>query len=581
MSCKCWAACNNDVQILIRRLMNAESNPKCPRCGAEIPTGSKGVCPRCAASLLQAVETEVVSGAQTASGFTPPTVAELAPLFPQLEIIELLGRGGMGAVYKARQRELDRMVALKILPPSIGTDPAFAERFSREAKALARLNHPGIVTIYDFGRADKLFFFLMEFVDGANLRQLLELGRVSPREALAIVPQICDALQFAHDQGVVHRDIKPDNILVDRRERVKVADFGVAKLVGQGEVTGGGAGPAPGAPSLTEAGTLMGTPSYMAPEQIERPAEVDHRADIYALGVVFYQMLTGELPDKKLQPPSRKVHIDVRLDDVVLQALEQQPQRRYQTASEMKTAVDTISGAASPSAPKEQASPAPDPEAVAAQFLARDYQLDIGSCVRRGWRLVKSAFWPIVGTTALLLLILSALGASGRAIRVSTRNQFVVDVQAVALVLHGPLLGGLLYYFLKRVRGEGARVETAFSGFQKPFLQLLLAGLVSWVLITLGFLCLILPGIYLLVALQFTCILVMDKRLEFWPAMGLSRKMITKHWWKFFGFLLTLVLVNLLGFLCLCVGIFVSVPVSLAALMYAYDDIFGASQAPK
>ena len=166
----------------------------------------------------------------------------------------------MGAVYKARQKELERVVALKILPPGMGKDPAFAERFTREAKALAKLNHPGIVTLYEFGKADGLFFFLMEFVDGMSLRHLLEVGRISAREALAIVPQICDALQYAHDQGIVHRDIKPENILLDRQGRVKVADFGLAKIVGAGAeeaAAGGGAG---GRPRLTEAGQVMGTP---------------------------------------------------------------------------------------------------------------------------------------------------------------------------------------------------------------------------------------------------------------------------------------------------------------------------------
>ena len=150
----------------------------------------------------------------------------------------------MGAVYKARQKELDRIVALKILPPGIGDDAAFAGRFAREAKALAKLNHPGIVTLYEFGQTNGLFFFLMEFVDGVNLRQLLHAGRIAPREALAIVPQICDALQYAHDQGIVHRDIKPENILLDRRGRVKVADFGLAKIVG--EAVGLAVPPAPG-----------------------------------------------------------------------------------------------------------------------------------------------------------------------------------------------------------------------------------------------------------------------------------------------------------------------------------------------
>ena len=201
----------------------------CQNCQAPLAADApRGLCPACLMKVAMATGT--VAG-QEKPGFTPPSIEELARKFPQLEIIELIGRGGMGAVYKARQKELDRIVALKILPPGIGDDAAFAERFAREAKALARLNHPGIVTIHDFGRADGLYFFVMEFVDGVNLRQLLASSRVSPREALAIVPQICDALQFAHDQGIVHRDIKPENILLDRRGRVKVADFGLAKLV--------------------------------------------------------------------------------------------------------------------------------------------------------------------------------------------------------------------------------------------------------------------------------------------------------------------------------------------------------------
>jgi serine/threonine protein kinase/LysM repeat protein len=356
---------------------------KCPQCGTPLPTGAlAGLCPACLLKAGAAADT-ATEGKQTA--FNPPLVAELAAKFPQLEILELIGKGGMGAVYKARQKELDRIVALKILPPGIGDDPAFAGRFAREAKALAKLNHPGIVTLYEFGRAGSplpaeaaieterrarsdapyqnapLYYFLMEFVDGVNLRQLLHAGRVSPREALAIVPQICDALQFAHDQGIVHRDIKPENILLDRRGRVKVADFGLAKIVAQAsspassggvpatssEATepGGSANPQAGNPALqelTDAGKVMGTPQYMAPEQKDQPDAVDHRADIYALGVVFYQMLTGELPGKKIEPPSSKVQIDVRLDEVVLRALEKKPELRYQQASVLKTQVETI-----------------------------------------------------------------------------------------------------------------------------------------------------------------------------------------------------------------------------------------------
>jgi serine/threonine protein kinase len=352
-----------------------ETTPLCPSCGKPLTLNApKGLCPECL--MKGAFPTGTEADAQEKSPrFVPPKPEELARHFPQLEILEFIGQGGMGAVYKARQQQLDRIVALKILPPGIGDDPAFAGRFAREAKALAKLNHPGIVTLFEFGNVGQafslsqsfggsastippqgepkekyetgatpvlLFYFLMEFVDGVTLRQLLNAGRVSPREALAIVPQICDALQFAHDQGIVHRDIKPENNLLDRRGRVKVADFGLAKLVAEGTEPVSGGFPAAGSSALTESGKIMGTPNYMAPEQVEHPNEVDNRADIYALGVVFYQMLTGELPGKKLEPPSSKVQIDVRLDEVVLRALEKKPELRYQQASVMKTQVETI-----------------------------------------------------------------------------------------------------------------------------------------------------------------------------------------------------------------------------------------------
>lgn len=325
----------------------------CSNCGKPIEAWTpQGLCPAC---LLQGALPSGTDTSNPAPRFRPPTVEELVSKFPQLELLDFIGQGGMGAVYRARQKELDRIVALKILPPDIGQEPAFAERFMREARALAKLNHPGIVTIHEFGRTDGLFFFLMEFVDGVSLRQLLANARISPREALAIVPQICDALQFAHDQGIIHRDIKPENILLDRRGRVKVADFGLAKIVGPASQTAEAANSNPQssqpknetggeAPTiLTGSGKVVGTPNYMSPEQTERPSEVDHRADIYGLGVVFYQMLTGELPGRKLEPPSRKVEIDVRLDEVVLRTLEKKPERRYQQVSDVKREVERIS----------------------------------------------------------------------------------------------------------------------------------------------------------------------------------------------------------------------------------------------
>ncbi|HEX3717043.1 MAG TPA: serine/threonine-protein kinase [Verrucomicrobiae bacterium] len=313
---------------------------RCPKCGLPIPDEApQGLCPKCV--LLHAsIPTE--GGKHQPS----PSLEEVAAAFPQLEILQLIGQGGMGFVFKARQPRLERLVALKILPKLLAADPAFAERFTREARVLARLNHPNIVAIHDFGQAGEFFYLLMEFVDGVNLRQAMMAGRFTAAQALAVVPKICEALQFAHNEGILHRDIKPENIMVDLKGRVKIADFGIAKLVGGTQSEG----------TLTGSGATLGTPHYMAPEQLEKPATVDHRADIYSLGVVFYEMLTGELPLGRFQPPSHKVEIDVRLDEVVLHALEKEPSRRYQQASQVKTAVETIASAA----PPLPGAPAPD-----------------------------------------------------------------------------------------------------------------------------------------------------------------------------------------------------------------------------
>jgi serine/threonine protein kinase len=271
--------------------------------------------------------------------FIPPSPADLARHFPQLEILELVGQGGMGAVYKARQPKLDRLLALKILPPEVARDPTFAERFTREARSLARLNHPNIVTIFDFGESDGLFYFSMEFVDGKNVRQLMEAEELTPSLALQIVPQVCDALRYAHDEGVVHRDIKPENILLDKKGRVKIADFGLAKIVGL----------SPAYLTLTGTHEVMGTLYYMAPEQMKRSHTVDHRADLYSLGVVFYEMLTGELPVGRFAPPSHKARVDSRLDNIVLRALSREPEHRYQDAADLKKDVDAVkSGEPSP-----------------------------------------------------------------------------------------------------------------------------------------------------------------------------------------------------------------------------------------
>jgi tRNA A-37 threonylcarbamoyl transferase component Bud32 len=328
---------------------------RCPRCDGDLSCDApEGLCPECL--LRQALDAPrdtppPYERRPPYPSFVPPAPVELARHFPQLDILDLVGQGGMGAVYKARQPKLDRLVAVKVLPPEVARDPAFAERFTREARSLARLNHPNIVTIYDFGESDGLYYFTMEFVDGKTVRELLEAGTLTAAQALQLVPQVCDALQYAHDEGIVHRDIKPENILLDRKGRVKIADFGLAKIVGL----------SPGCLTLTGSQQVMGTLYYMAPEQMTRSHTVDHRADLYSLGVVFYEMLTGELPIGRFAPPSHKARVDPRLDAVVLRALVREPEQRYQDAAELRRDVEGLRGDRPEAVPVRPAAPTPAP----------------------------------------------------------------------------------------------------------------------------------------------------------------------------------------------------------------------------
>ena len=324
--------------------MNMESTPApssalpsqaCPRCLSPIPERAPGgLCPRC---LLDGANAPTDAGLGTQSWKTP-TLAEIASAFPELEVLGHLGTGGMGCVYRVRERDSGRISALKVLPRELATDPAFVERFEREARTLSRLRHPHIVGVHGFGQAGGFCFLLMEFVDGANLRQALRSGRFTPQQALALIPPICEALQAAHAQGVLHRDIKPENLLLDAEGRVKIADFGIAKLL---EGPGASAGEAY---TLTRTGARIGTPHYMAPEQVETPDQVDHRADIYSLGVVFYELLTGELPLGRFPAPSIKAGLDARVDDIVFRALAKERELRQQTADQMKAEVEGLGG---------------------------------------------------------------------------------------------------------------------------------------------------------------------------------------------------------------------------------------------
>lgn len=415
----------------------------CPKCGDVLPDNAPaGICPKC---LLQAGLENVseatsdldISTAALSSGFDPPDVDEVQKQFPQLEILELIGKGGMGAVYKARQLALDRLVAVKILPPEIGVDPAFAERFMREARALARLSHQNIIAVYEFGQADRQYYFIMEYIDGANLRQLIQTSKITPEQGLAIVPQICEALQYAHSQGIVHRDIKPENILIDKQGRVKIADFGLAKLLGK----------APSDATLTGAHQVMGTLHYMAPEQMRGSHAVDHRADIYSLGVVFYEMLTGQLPIGRFEPPSKKVQIDVRLDEVVLRALENEPARRYQQASEVKTDVEFISSS-------RHAASLPQGEHQAEQFEATTASAQ----QMRRRNILRLALLGVVVTFFLVGTICYARGYKPEMVDISN----AVWVPYLAIITLGFLAEALLYP--RRSRGLSAAFVLIFGG---------------------------------------------------------------------------------------------------------------------
>ncbi len=322
--------------------MNVES-PRpgrvCPHCAAAIPADAPGqLCARC---VLNAVATETDAGT-TSARQAPPSLAEVAAAFPGFEVIGLAGVGGMGFVYRVRSRSDGRESALKLLPAALAAEPAFVERFEREARTLARLQHPNIVAVHGFGRAGGFCYLLMEFVEGANLRQAMRSARFSPAEALALVPQLCDALQYAHSQGILHRDIKPENILLDARGVPKIADFGIAKLFGGPE--------SPDHFTLTQTGQRVGTPHYMAPEQIERPGSVDHRADIYSLGVVLYELLTGELPLGRFPAPSVKAALDARIDEIVFRALSKERELRQQSARQVRHEVESLES--TPARPK-------------------------------------------------------------------------------------------------------------------------------------------------------------------------------------------------------------------------------------
>jgi serine/threonine protein kinase len=275
-------------------------------------------------------------GSKPSGPWVPPSAEELHQILPQYEIVKMLGRGGMGAVYMGRQTALDRPVAIKILSAQLEeSDMGFTERFKNEARAMGKLNHPSIVSVYEFGQHESgLLYIVMEYVDGTDVAKMIaKSGRLHTEHAMAITAHVCDALAYAHERGIIHRDIKPANIMVGYDGMVKVADFGLAKVSTSGGQTLG----------LTQSGMAMGTLHFMAPEALMLGSAVDHRADIYAVGVMLYQMLTGKLPQGMFKMPSLQVPgLDPRYDGIIAKAMMEDREARYQSARAMRSDLDGI-----------------------------------------------------------------------------------------------------------------------------------------------------------------------------------------------------------------------------------------------
>ncbi|MCZ6787554.1 MAG: protein kinase [Planctomycetota bacterium] len=378
-----------------------------------------------------------------------------------LRVESVIGAGGMGTVYKATQLSLGRPVALKILPEHLAQDPQFLERFHREADALSRLSHPNIVTVYDRGETDGRPYLVMEFVEGYSLRELMRSGPVESAEASRIATKVLRALGHAHGQGIVHRDIKPENVLLAHPDVVKVADFGLSRLLGPDEQT-----------RLTRTHLVLGTFEYMAPEQRERAREADERSDLFAVGVVLYEMLTGELPIGRFDLPSqrRPGHCDARIDKIVARSLEKDPERRYQSARDMAQALTTILDR-----PAHESVPPPPRPATAAPKPKPgrfDYHLDIMATINEvlgigcyvlagvgflatfvGWfvplDISFGVAWLLIGgfSWGFLLFVGWLFRFTGKGLRRHTQGARVLQtILAILLLFGGVLLPAGIYY---------------------------------------------------------------------------------------------------------------------------------------
>ena len=323
-----------------------ETTRICPKCSKPLPSDSpEGLCPGCLVQAAFASQTAVQPPASGVPDLELPATRTINPAtgmkvkyFGDYELLEEIARGGMGVIWKARQNNLNRTVAIKMILAGKLAGPAEVQRFLREAEAAANLQHPNIVAIHEVGEHDGQHYFSMDYVEGRDLGAIVRNGAIPAQRAARYVKSISEAIHFAHQRGTLHRDLKPQNVLIDAADQPRITDFGLAKIVAEDS-------------GLTQSGAVMGSPSYMPPEQAAgRHDQVGPHSDVYALGAILYELLTGQPPfrgatalatlrtvlDTDPAPP-RKIRPDVPLDleTICLKCLEKSPERRYHSAREL------------------------------------------------------------------------------------------------------------------------------------------------------------------------------------------------------------------------------------------------------